>query len=682
MPGVIVLIEISGLSYLQKPVLKQGECYENTEKISEWEGNVSIRSKWTITMIIVSIIPFTALGLIAMRNSKNALKERIAVSSLEYANLAMTTISVYLYEELEENQILASLDTLQEVVTDDRDGHISKLLNNIEAIDYDKDDYYLACLNVKGQVVASSNPEIIGIDFSNEGWFREALNGKDGMQDVMYHKPAQGYAIILSSPIKDITDSTKVIGVMFTALEWDEVNQMSIGLKIGGKEQTESDHIMLTNKDGLVISCFDSDEMFTTNLVKIGMKSAKYAQEGKEGHLTEISEHGFPSFAIYSRFKKYRDMPNLGWLLVMHQDPKSAFAPLARLQNTFIFIGIITGIFIVAISFIVSKTLSKPILSIANAAQAIGKGDLKRKVPVTTKDELGILAASFNKMTNDLEKAMTAQRQAEDALEHTVEVRTRELRETLKKVEDANLLLEQAARAKTEFLSSMSHELRTPLNAILGFSDLLCGQHFGNLNDKQIKYVNQIDDSGKHLLSLISDMLDVSRIDAGAMELELEDVSPSELINATVSMMSSQFKGKKISVKTSIEPTLPVVTADLRKCKQILMNLLSNALKYTPEGGRVEIRAARSVDLQARIEVRDTGIGIEADERDKIFSEFYQADSVRDGKLGGTGIGLALTRRLVELHGGEIGVESEPGKGSTFWFTLPLKKVLRTKSTK
>jgi signal transduction histidine kinase len=250
----------------------------------------------------------------------------------------------------------------------------------------------------------------------------------------------------------------------------------------------------------------------------------------------------------------------------------------------------------------------------------------------------------------------------------------KELRVSLKKVEDTNLLLEQADRAKTHFLSSMSHELRTPLNAILGFSDLLYGQHFGNLNDKQIKYVNQIDDSGKHLLSLISDLLDVSRIDAGAMELDLGNVSPSEFINATVSMMSNQFKGKKIRVKTSIEPTLPVVTADLRKCKQILINLLSNALKYTPEGGQVEIRAARGVDSQARIEVSDTGIGIEADELDKIFSEFYQADSVRDGKLGGTGIGLALTRRLVELHGGEIGVESEPGKGSTFWFTLPLKK--------
>ncbi|MGR3309477.1 MAG: PAS domain S-box protein [Candidatus Brocadiales bacterium] len=381
---------------------------------------MSIRRKLTIILIFVSIIPLAALGLIALRNSKNALKEKIAVSSLEYANLAMTTINVYLQGEYEENQILSGLYALQDVVNNDRDGRISELLTTIEALEYDKDDYYLACLNVKGQVVASSNPEIIGIDFSAERWCQEALNGKDGMQDVTYHKPAQGYAIILYSTIKDMSDPTKVIGVMFTPLKWEDVNKIVIGLKVGGEDRTQSNHIMLTNKDGLVISCFNPGEMFTDNLIKIGMKSAKYAQEGKEGHLTETSEHGILSFATYSHFKKYRDMPNLGWLLVMHQDPKSAFATVARLQKTFIFIGIITGIFIVAISFIVSKTLSKPILSIANAAQAIGKGDLKRKVPVTSKDEVGILADSFNKMTDELEKAITEQRQTERNLELSV----------------------------------------------------------------------------------------------------------------------------------------------------------------------------------------------------------------------------------------------------------------------
>lgn len=257
-------------------------------------------------------------------------------------------------------------------------------------------------------------------------------------------------------------------------------------------------------------------------------------------------------------------------------------------------------------------------------------------------------------------------------LEERVQLRTEELRESLKKVEDANLRLEDANRAKARFLSSMSHELRTPLNGILGFADLLHGQYFGKLSDKLLGYVKRIDDSGKHLLLLINDLLDMAKIDAGAMEAELEEVMFEEIINATTDMMSSQFRKKKISVKTFFELTPTAMMCDRRKCKQIILNLLSNAVKYTPMGGRVEVRTIIGNNGSIRIEVSDTGIGIEADQRDKIFSEFHQADRVRDEQLGGTGIGLSLTRRLVELHGGEIGVDSELGSGSTFWFTLPL----------
>jgi len=262
-------------------------------------------------------------------------------------------------------------------------------------------------------------------------------------------------------------------------------------------------------------------------------------------------------------------------------------------------------------------------------------------------------------------------------LEHTVELRTEELRKSLQRVEDANLRLQEADRAKSRFLSSMSHELRTPLNGILGFADLLRGQFFGPLNEKQLSYVNQIDDSGKHLLALINDLLDMAKIDAGAMELELCELSPEECCGSVVAMMSSQFKKKNIQLKSFMDPELDIMIADLRKMKQIMLNLLSNALKYTPEGGQIEFRVTKEGDSQLKAEVSDTGIGIEASELDKIFSEFHQADRVRDEQLGGTGIGLALTRRLVELHGGEIGVESELGKGSTFWFRLPLKKPAR-----
>ncbi|MCF6148834.1 MAG: response regulator [Candidatus Kuenenia sp.] len=261
--------------------------------------------------------------------------------------------------------------------------------------------------------------------------------------------------------------------------------------------------------------------------------------------------------------------------------------------------------------------------------------------------------------------------------QNKLELRTQELRELLKKTEATNLLLLESNKAKSKFLSTMSHELRTPLNGILGLADILTGKYFGELNSKQMEYVKQINDCGKHLLALISDILDVAKIDAGAMELEISEISPDEFINATVAMVSTQFNKKKIKVNIVVDKKILVIIADRRKCKQIMFNLLSNACKYTPEGGQVEIKAYKKADSEIRVEVTDTGIGIEEKDIDKIFSEFYQAEQVRDEQLGGTGIGLALTRRLVELHGGNIGVKSSPGKGSSFWFTLPQKNIYR-----
>ncbi len=240
---------------------------------------------------------------------------------------------------------------------------------------------------------------------------------------------------------------------------------------------------------------------------------------------------------------------------------------------------------------------------------------------------------------------------------------------------------DKASKAKSRFLSHMSHELRTPLNSILGFTDLLENQFFGSMNEKQLDYARRIKNSGKHLLDLINDLLDVAKIDAGKMVLELEEFSPIDLIDAMMVLLGAQFRKKKIQVGSSIDQSIDVISGDLRKCKQALLNLLSNAIKYTPEKGRIEVRAEREGASAIRISVNDTGSGVPTDEKVDIFSEFYQVDRVRDETLGGTGIGLALTRRLIELHGGEVGVESpspilrkgEKGPGSLFWFTLPQK---------
>ena len=248
---------------------------------------------------------------------------------------------------------------------------------------------------------------------------------------------------------------------------------------------------------------------------------------------------------------------------------------------------------------------------------------------------------------------------------------TVKLRDSVQALEDANLQLHQVNTHKSRFLSSMSHELRTPLNAVIGFSDLLNQQSFGPLNEKQFQYAQQISQSGHHLLTLINDLLDMAKIDAGAMEINREIFSIGECIESMVAMMGSQFNKKQLTVKTSIDSSLPEMHGDSRKCKQILLNLLSNAMKFTQEKGQITIEAKQDGEDWIRISVSDTGLGIAPGQLENVFSEFHQVDRARDEALGGIGLGLALTRRLVELHGGEIGVESEVGRGSTFWFTLP-----------
>jgi signal transduction histidine kinase len=238
--------------------------------------------------------------------------------------------------------------------------------------------------------------------------------------------------------------------------------------------------------------------------------------------------------------------------------------------------------------------------------------------------------------------------------------------------ESARALAEKTNRAKSDFLANMSHELRTPLNSVIGFSEVLLDQLFGAINAKQQEYINNILYSGRHLLSLINDILDLSKVEAGMMDLELNDFSVREALEASVMMLKERaFKGE-IALHLELAPPADVsIEADQRKLKQILFNLLSNAVKFTPAGGSVEVSAVRDGHF-IEITVADTGMGIKADDIPKLFQSFTQLESVYTKKFEGTGLGLALTRQLVELHGGRIWIKSEFGAGSRFIFTIPL----------
>ena len=259
-------------------------------------------------------------------------------------------------------------------------------------------------------------------------------------------------------------------------------------------------------------------------------------------------------------------------------------------------------------------------------------------------------------------------------LEVRVDERTRELQDTNAKLREFVQEVEAASRQKTEFLANMSHELRTPLNSIIGFAEILQGEAFGSLTEKQARYLTHIWNSGKHLLQLISDLLDLSKVEAGKFVLQPETLPVQAALEDILVIARGLAHKKAQEIQTDIDPALPALRADPVRFKQILFNLLSNAVKFTPEQGRIGLVARRVSAAEDCLEIRvtDTGVGIKAEDLPRLFKEFVQLQTTQEQRHEGTGLGLALTRRLVELHGGRIRADSDgEGKGSTFTILLP-----------
>jgi PAS domain S-box-containing protein len=281
---------------------------------------------------------------------------------------------------------------------------------------------------------------------------------------------------------------------------------------------------------------------------------------------------------------------------------------------------------------------------------------------------------------------ITERKRAEKALS----ARTDELEVSNRELDKAKITAEKANKAKSDFLANMSHEIRTPLSSIIGFSELLYDEMSGPLNDNQKKYLGYVTSSGQHLLSLINDILDLSKVEAGKMELLPTSFSISDLLKTSFSFIAEKALKHNIRLLSEISSDVDVIEADERKVKQIIYNLLSNAVKFTPDGGSITVKAdiisSDSTALPAKIRkglpdteyvlvsVKDTGIGIAKKDQSKLFTEFHQIEEPYSKKYEGTGLGLALSKKLVTLHGGETWFESEgEGKGCTFHFILPLK---------
>jgi signal transduction histidine kinase/DNA-binding response OmpR family regulator len=325
-------------------------------------------------------------------------------------------------------------------------------------------------------------------------------------------------------------------------------------------------------------------------------------------------------------------------------------------------------------SRIFQRRISQPVTDLARTARivSLGRNYSIRAAATGGHDELSTLVEAFNEMLEQIQKSEAALRKAHAELEHRVRERTAQLADANKELDLRNREVERATQLKSKFLASMSHELRTPLNAIVGFSDLLAEQTAGQLNEKQKRFVGHIKQGSAHLLQLINDILDLSKIEAGQIELRCECFQVGETLPEVLSTIRPLAMAKQIAVEHKLATDLAVY-ADRVRFKQILYNLLSNAVKFTPKSGRIDIDCYEEGDAVC-ISVTDSGIGIRAEDQGLVFEEFRQVETDSASAQQGTGLGLAITKRLVEQQGGKISLQSELGKGSRFTVSLPLSR--------
>jgi len=466
-----------------------------------------------------------------------------------------------------------------------------------------------------------------GRDRSDEPAVRGAQQGKTWFGPVTFRKETEPYMTIAVRAGNAVTAAD--VNLKFL---WDVITRIKVGEK--GKAY-------VVDATGHLIADPDIGEVLRkTNLS--GLAQVKAALAGGAWEEPAMRARDRAGGEVLTAFAP---IDPLGWRVFVEQPVGEVYRTLdaSILRTALLLLG---GFVISALAALVmARRMVRPIRTLQESAQKIGAGELEQKIDVRTGDELEALAGEFNRMTDELRRSYA---------------------ELEQKVEERTAQLAVANRHKSEFLANMSHELRTPLNAIIGFSEALRERMFGELNAKQVEYLNDIHASGRHLLSLINDILDLSKIEAGRMELDVSRFAAPAALEAAMSLVRERAQRGGITLSLELDPALGEVRADERKFKQILLNLLSNSIKFTPAGGRIAVRAGIN-GAGLEVAVRDTGVGIAPGDQGAVFEEFRQVGP----RAEGTGLGLALTKRFVELHGGAIRLESVPGRGSTFTFTLP-----------
>ncbi len=504
--------------------------------------------------------------------------------------------------------------------------------------------------DVDGQIVASSDDTLTNRVVTLQPYFQPSLAG-DYLQSPYYDVSTGNLTMVITKSIDNSTG--KLIGIMAAHLNMELLSEVT-AQRSGLGETGETYFVSIENNYLLTPSRFAGYEM-TRAYQSQGINEALKGQDG-EGIYSNYQTPSVPVLGVY------RWVPELNAGLMAEISEAEAQILFTKTSTILIGVTILIALVAASLGLVAANRLSQPIKQLTDIASHVAQGGLSERATMSQNDEIGVLAHAFNLMTDRLTYNIKE-----------LDTRLEELNATNEALRTATAKAREAARVKGEFLANVSHELRTPLNAIIGFSDMLLMGMSGELNQKQRHKMERLKENGVRLLTLINNILDITRIESRRVEIVNKEFAPRALAERLSAQMSVLAERNHLDFKTQIDPRLPeLLTGDEQRLEQIIVNLLSNAIKFT-EKGSVTLDFDMEADLSGwRIVVTDTGMGIPPHALNVIFEEFRQVDGSSSRAYKGSGLGLAITRNLVRMMDGFIAVESELGQGSKFIVTFPL----------
>ncbi|MEA2659616.1 MAG: hypothetical protein QOF64_2212, partial [Candidatus Binatota bacterium] len=595
-----------------------------------------------ITLVVVAVVVAGGvIGAVLLRDGQNMLREQIIANNLATADLAAEFASRYIEGVQTSIQLFARSPFIeQSVASDDFDRTTPELQEFLTL-----SPQVNGCSIVDGQGIMRATgtmpPTSLGASVVDREWFQPALATGEpylGMPTLTRatSRPVVPYVIPVRNPKRELK------GFLLCGISLETLNNAFAKFHTGPSAQaTLADR----RRGGLILAHSDRSRILKPATGR--NQAVERMLAGERGAMETTDSTGALNLAVFA------PVPRLPWSILIQQPTESAFAPIDRtVRKNAIYIGL-SLLLIATFSGFLARRFTRPLARLSTAANRVGAGELTTRLNFTRHDEFGDLGRTFDNMAATLAE------------------RSRQLKTANRELQAQYLQLHDANRLKSEFLANMSHELRTPMNAIIGFTQLIHDGKVGAISADQQEYLSDVLRSAGHLLQLINDVLDLAKIEAGKLEFNPEPIRLTKLITEVRNILQPLAASKHLTIAIEVAESVEKVVLDPAKLKQVLYNYLSNAIKFTPEEGRIILRARDEDAEHFRLEVEDSGIGIVAEEIGKLFVAFQQLDSSAAKRHQGTGLGLALTKKIVDAQGGHVGVESVPGKASLFFAVLP-----------